>query len=47
MFLSTDQKIDALIASFNSLKDSQLQANQLLKGKMAKFKGDLEVAKEN
>ena len=46
MALLTDQKIDALIASFD-FKSSQLKSNQSLEEEMGKFKADLEATKES
>ena len=44
---STDQKLDALMESFSSFKDTILQWHKLPERKMNKFEGDLEAAKES
>ena len=46
MSMSTNQKIDALLASFNSFKDTQLKSLQMLE-KLQKFERELESAKES
>ena len=44
---STNQKLNALMESFNSFKDTVLQWHELLERKMNKFEGNLEAAKES
>ena len=47
MSLSTHQNLNALMESFSSFKDTILQRHELLEGKMNKFEGNLETAKES
>ena len=47
MSLSTDQKLDALLASFDTFKDAQLKSQQMLEEKLRKFEVDLESTKES
>ena len=47
MSLSTDQKLDALLASFDTFKDAQLKSQQTLEEKLRKFEVDLESTKES
>ena len=46
-FIDGPLKIDALIASFNNFKSSQLKSNQSLEEEMSKFKTDLKATKES
>ena len=47
MALSTDQKLDTLLAAFENFKDSQQKNHQSLEEKLHKFEADLESTKES
>ena len=47
MSLSTDQKLDALLASVDSFKDSQMKSQQTLEEKLQKFDAELESTKDS
>jgi len=43
--MSTDEKLDTLLALFDSFKESQIKIQKTAEDKLQKFKGDLEAMK--